>query len=75
MADTFVSAIFSLSKKSVFQSVGGGALDAPAVKPCSFCLFGRIHNFYERAVEGASPYNWFFGTLKMADTFVSAISL
>ena len=47
---------FSVPKKSPSVCVGGGALDAPAVKRSFSSSFRRIRNFWERAVEGAGPY-------------------
>ena len=40
-------------------SVGGGALDAPAVKCFDFVRFRRTRNISERDVEGAVPYKSF----------------
>ena len=45
-----------MSKKSGFRIVGGGVLDAPAVKSYDFCIFRRIRNIFERAVGDAAPY-------------------
>ena len=50
----------SVSKKSKIRIVGGGALDAPAVKQFVFIYFRRIRNISERAVEGAGPYKKVF---------------
>ena len=38
------------------QCIGGGAPDAPAVKPNGFLFFRRIRNIQKRDVEGAVPY-------------------
>ena len=49
-----------MSNKSKIRIVGGGALDAPVVKPYDFLRFRRIRNISERAVEGAGPYKKVF---------------
>ena len=45
-----------VSKKPKFRIVGGGVLDAPAVKCFVSARFRRIRNISERAVEDAGPY-------------------
>jgi len=56
-----------VSKKHRSNGVGGGALDAPAVKRWSFSRFSANTEHIQRAVEGAGPYKKIFDSLKAAE--------